>query len=361
VRILHVTDCYLPRVGGIELHVRDLAERQRVAGHQVTVATRTPGGAADDDDVLRVLPGRRDWLTDDPPDVLHAHVSIVSPFALAAARGSARLGVPTVVTVHSLWTHVGPLPQLARDLWGMRAWDVTWTAVSDRAAQPVRNLLGVPVHVVPNAVDLDMWRPPECVPRTDPPSVLSVMRLTQVKRAIPLVRILGRVAEEVDFTATIVGDGPERDAVERVLRRHRLTDRVTLTGALDRPAIQRHLDHASIFLAPAHRESFGIAALEARATGVPVLASSRSGIASFIEPDRDGLLAHDDRGFADQLVTLLRDGVLRERLARHNRLVPPGFGWADALARNEDVYRDSMAHGGRPVAWSPAGPGVLVG
>jgi len=342
VRILHVTDSYLPTVGGIELHIRDLVDRQRACGHDVRVATRS---------APRVDRG--------DPDVVHAHVSIVSPFALSTARRSALRGVPTVVTVHSLWTHVGPLPQVAREVWQMRHWDVTWTAVSERAAQPVRELLGRAVHVVPNAVDLAEWTPPPRPPAAVPPRVLSVMRLTGVKRALPLARALRHAAGRHDFTATIVGDGPQRAAVQRYLSHHRLADRVRLTGSLDRREIRALLREASVFVAPAHRESFGIAALEARAVGVPVVASSRSGVATFIEHGVSGLLGPDDRGLSDHLETLLSDPVLRERMALHNRRLVPPYGWEQALRRNEDAYL--LAARARRPAGRRSAARVLVG
>jgi glycosyltransferase involved in cell wall biosynthesis len=338
VKIVHVTDSYLPTIGGIELHVHDLATRQRAAGHDVAVAARTEAADAAGDVVRRIDHQRQGWLLHEAPDVVHAHVSIVSPFALATARRAGRLGIPTVVTVHSLWSHVGRLPELARDVWGMRRWDVTWSAVSDRAADPVRTVLGVPVHILPNAVDLDRWTPFGETPDPEPPHVLSVMRLTGVKRAMPLVRTLAWVAARTELTATIVGDGPERARMQRHLRRHRLTDRVRLTGALERGEIRRELANASVFLAPAHRESFGIAALEARASGVPVVASARSGVATFIEHGTDGLLGDDDRDLAEQLLTLIAAPALRTQIALHNRAVVPSFGWDQALERTAELY-----------------------
>lgn len=96
--------------------------------------------------VVRRSPGRRACARLD-------HLAV----RLASARRSALHGFPTVITVHSLWTHVGPLPELVRDLWGMRRWSVTWSAVSERAAQPVRDALGVSVEILPNALDLGEW------------------------------------------------------------------------------------------------------------------------------------------------------------------------------------------------------------
>jgi glycosyltransferase involved in cell wall biosynthesis len=359
MKILHVTDSYLPTLGGIELHIRDLAVRQQAAGHDVAVAVRSGAAATEVDAVRRIDPSRPSWLIREAPDVVHAHVSIVSPFALATARRAGRLGIPTVVTVHSLWTHVGRLPELARDVCGMRRWNVTWTAVSERAAEPVHEVLGVHVHVMPNAIDLDRWTPFGELPDEDPPRVLSVMRLTRVKRALPLLRTLHRVAARTELTATIIGDGPERVPMQRYLRSHGLTDRVTLTGALDRTEIRRELAQASIFLAPAHRESFGIAALEARASGVPVVASARSGVATFVQHRTDGLLGHDDRELGEHLHTLLDDSQLRERIARHNRAVTPRFGWGEALDRTAELYEHAAAtapHRTRSVT-----RGVLVG
>jgi glycosyltransferase involved in cell wall biosynthesis len=336
MRIVHVTDCYLPRIGGIELHVRDLAQRQRRDGHEVTIVTSTPGESLPG--VLRVSVTDRDWLRVLEPDVVQAHVSIVSPLALTSARRAADQGRPTVVTIHSLWTHVGPLPQVARDLWGMRQWPVLWSAVSEQAAAPVRSLLGVTVHVVPNAVDIEQWTPLSQQPASSHLQVLSVMRLTGVKRALPLLDVLRRAGGAVDFRATVVGDGPRRAAMERYLDHHGLGERVRLAGTLDRDAIRQQLAQAAVFVAPAHRESFGIAALEARASGVPVIAREQSGVASFIRHGREGLLARDDREMVDHLVLVLRDHDLRARLTAHNRTVPPRLGWADALDRHARLY-----------------------
>lgn len=350
MKIVHVTDCYLPRVGGIELHVRDLADEQRAAGHDVTVVTSTPGEYLPG--VRRVRGPATDARALRSADVVHAHVSVVSPFAMAAARRASVVGTPTVVTVHSLWTHVGPVPEVARELWGMRQWNVTWSAVSEPAAQPVRDLLGAPVHVVPNAVDLSAWLPlPQR--RTDGPlRVLSVMRLTGVKRSLPLLSILRTAADHVDLRATIVGDGPKRHAMERHVLRHGLQDVVDLVGVQPRDVIRDTLAEASVFVAPAHRESFGIAALEARASGVPVLASARSGVASFVTHGRDGLLAQTDGEMASQLVRLLTDEPLRTAITDHNRRVRPAFGWAEALAAQDRVY--DVARGMDRLARTPA-------
>jgi glycosyltransferase involved in cell wall biosynthesis len=178
------------------------------------------------------------------------------------------------------------------------------------------------------------------------------MRLTRVKRTLPLARILGQVARHVEVRATVVGDGPQRSALMSQLRSHRL-DGVHLTGTVDRNVVRRELAAASIFLAPAHRESFGIAALEARASGLPVVASARSGVASYITHGVDGLLGDTDEDLAGHLLRLLTDDGLRRALTEHNRAVPPRCSWPDADAARADVYAAALAARRNPRAVPP--------
>src|SRR4051794_21074668 len=143
MRIAHVTDFYLPRLGGIELHVSDLATRQLAAGHEVTVVTASPShGAAEPlgADVVRVTDAYRRphvldprapfagarVLLDEGFDVVHVHVAIASPLAFWAARTCAQAGLPTVVTVHSLWGWAHPILRTLDTLGGYSRRPLRW-------------------------------------------------------------------------------------------------------------------------------------------------------------------------------------------------------------------------------------------
>lgn len=352
-RVLHVTDYYLPRLGGIEMHVSDLVAHQRRSGVEASVATTTTAtGPVPDPAWVHRLGSTLSPLAADEalsrllraaaPDVVHVHVSVWSPLAMLAARRAARMGVPTLVTVHSLWSGYGPLPTLARSVLRLRRLPLHWSAVSDRAAQPVRAMLGpdIPVDVLPNAVDVPSWR---VAPREpDVPTIVSVMRLARTKRPLPLARMLREVRRqlpsELPLRAVVIGEGPLRPGLERYLDRHRMRDWVELPGRLDRSAIRDRLAAASVFLAPAELESFGIAALEARCVGLPVVASSLSGVGEFITPGVDGLLSASDAGMIDDLARLLTDPALRAAITRHNRTLAPDFGWPAAGARTLELY-----------------------
>ncbi|MQY05641.1 glycosyltransferase [Actinomadura macrotermitis] len=360
MRILHVSDCFLPRLGGIEVQVDELARAQRAAGHDVTVATATPGP-----DAGRAVPVERlvaplPWelpvgrslgplLEAGKPDIVHVHAGAVSPFAWRAVRRAGRAGLPIVLTVHSLW---GPVSRSAyRALfagWTRRPGGLVVTTVSEAAALPIRRVVGAraPVRVVSNGIDLAEWcRPPERMPRPDGRMhVVAVGRLAPRKEPMTLLRLLREVAARAPVRATVVGDGPARARMERYLRRHRMDGWVHLTGRLDRPAVREVLAGADVFLAPAARESFGLAALEARLAGLPVVAQAGSGVAGFVESGREGLLGRTVPELAAALLLLAADPALRHRIAAHNRATEPvRCTWPAVLSAFDGCYELASA------------------
>ncbi|RJL32680.1 glycosyltransferase family 4 protein [Bailinhaonella thermotolerans] len=364
MKILHVSDCFLPRLGGIEVQVGDLVRVQSEAGHEVEVATATPGAAHDRVPVHRITAPLPFELPVHPrggfhllrlfrrrrPDVVHCHVGAVSPFAWQGVRSAVEAGLPTVVTVHSMWD---PATQrLYRTLDGLlrwTRWGVVATAVSEAAARPIRRTAGrgVPVHVVSNGLDLSQWRPEgEPPPPHEGVHVVAVGRLAPRKQPIGLVRLLDvarrGVPAAIPMRATIVGDGPARPAVERQVRARGLDGWVSLPGRLSREEIRGLLAEADVFVAPAPLESFGLAALEARTAGVPVVARESSGVADFVRHGREGLLASDLRGLGEAVARLARDGELRSRIAAHNRATEPSpAGWPAVLDGFERCYAEA--------------------
>ncbi len=366
MRIAHVTDFYLPRLGGIEMHVHDLALRQAAAGHEVEIITssprprgeRGPAEIVDGVRVRRLTEGLRfpaalhpaGWrkaralIRSGRYDVVHAHAGVFSPLAFLAASYSGASRVPCVLTMHSLMSWYEFFFRIADRLRHWSAWPVVWTAVSDVATQPLRRLVGPapPVLVLPNGIDADAWQV-EVAPR-DPNDVciVAVMRLTPRKRAIHLLRMLARLREivppEIRLTAVIVGEGGERRQMERHIRRHGLGGWVSLPGRWSRDRIRVLFGRADIFVAPATLESFGIAALEARCAGVPVVARAQGGIAEYITDGLDGALAVDDDAMVAALAQLVQNPAARRAIAAHNRTVPPAVTWTDVLSRTEDAY-----------------------
>ncbi|MEV7008077.1 glycosyltransferase family 4 protein [Streptosporangium sp. NPDC051022] len=401
MRILHVSDCYLPRLGGIEVQVADLVRMQREAGHEVEVATATPGEPLPGvhrivaklpfdlpvhpfgvGRLLRLAAARR-------PDVVHVHAGAVSPFAWMGVRAAVRAGLPVVVTVHSMWDPVTRgIYRGLRLLFEWHRWGLVGTAVSEAAAVPIRAVAGrgVPVHVVSNGLDVSGWRrlgepagdvsgdasggpsaaasgghapdpgsaaAPAPGPREpgepgEPVHVVAVGRLAPRKQPVRLLKLLKEARAQVPgstpMRATVVGDGPARSQMERYLRANGMGGWVSLPGRYSRDRIRELLASADVFVAPAPRESFGLAALEARAAGVPVVARAQSGVADFVRPGKEGLLGESFEGLVASVARLVRDRELRESIAAHNRETEPvRSSWPVVLEGFERCYAEARA------------------
>lgn len=376
LRVAHVSDCYLPRTGGIELQVQGLARAQLAIGHQPRVVTATgtrglPATTADDctsgavpiHRLVTNLPyelpvthriGKqlRSELVADT-DVVHVHAGLVSPFAWPALRTAVKAGLPVVVTVHSVWANWSRIFAMADALFCWRKWPVVWTAVSEVAARPLRHALGgrAEVSVLSNGIDIPFWRSTEreCeVRKVRPPNevtIISVGRLAVRKRSEALIDILGevrsRIPAEIQLRAIIVGDGPDRGAIEKILV-HRKMGWVRCVGWKSHAEIRAYYSLSDIYVAPARLESFGIAALEARTFGLPVVALHDSGISEFVRHGREGLLANDDEGLAAAIARLVSEQELRTTVTNRNMANQPDFGWPTVVARTDDRYQEAI-------------------
>ena len=336
MRIVHISDCYAPRLGGIETQVRSLATRQAAAGHDVHVVTATPApdGTADGRQhgvqvhrVVarlpfalpvhpRVVPEMRALLPVLRPDAVHVHGGVISPFAYPAAQVAASLGLPTLVTIHGVsGPLMGPLAALADRLAQWSSWGVLVSAVSEAAAEPIRRVApGLEVPLLPNGIDAAAWAVPHVAAPDGVVRLLSVMRLAPRKRGIPLLRMVSVASQRIrrQLELTVVGEGPAQRALEAYARRLGISGQVRFTGRISPGQVRDELARADAFVAPGLRESFGIAALEARTAGVPVLALEGTGVTSFVRDGVEGVLAADDNQLIDALVRISLDEPARQ-------------------------------------------------
>ena len=105
-----------------------------------------------------------------------------------------------------------------------------------------------------------------------------------------------------------------------------------------------------MFVAPSLQESFGIAALEARAAGLPVVAMRSGGVGEFVRDGVEGLLCDDDDDMSRALARLASDASTRERITEHNRTHAPIHDWSRTLEGFEKVYAVAEAKAGSQAA-----------
>ena len=257
---------------------------------------------------------------------MHVHVGAVSPFAWGAVRAARDVGVPVLVTVHSVW---GPV---ARPGYALSESFVRWhragvgvSAVSTMAAHRVARALGLPrsdVAIISNGIDPAQWAIADPVSSgPDELHVVTVMRMAARKRTVPLVRMIATAARALEPTvrvrATLVGDGPDRARAERLVRSQGLQASIHFAGRLDRQQILEVFRTADVYVQPSVKESFGIAALEARTAGLPVIIRSQSGSVQFIHEGVEGLVVDDDIAMTAAIARLGRDRGLLAGIAQH--------------------------------------------
>ena len=369
MRIVHVSDCYAPRSGGIEIQVRDLARGQVAAGHEVHVLTatierdRSPGSAGEDGVQVHRLglrlardvpvnPGAarrmRALFRQLDPDVVHVHAGVVSPFAFDGARVALRAGVPLAITWHCMLDGILPMLRAGVRLSRWRNAPVALSAVSRVAGERVERVFGRPVSVVPNGIDLQRW---VAAVRSDPAAegplrCVATMRLAPRKRGPALIDIISVATRQLGpggIAVQIIGGGPAQPIMRRRLRRRGLGDVVRMRGRLERGRLLEEYERADVFIAPASLEAFGIAALEARTAGLVVVGRRGTGLEEYVTDGVDGLLVDDDAGVARALGELAQDRELLGSLSRHARKHLPKQGWAATQEAAMAEYQRAQA------------------
>jgi len=195
------------------------------------------------------------------------------------------------------------------------------------------------IRVIPNFVDpatFDRTKY-DCHGATLAPAgekiVMHISNFRKVKRVGDVVGAFAGIRKKVKARLVMVGDGPERAHAYEEVERYGLTDDVVFLGKLE--SVAELLSCADLFLLPSEQESFGLVALEAMASGAPVVGTSGSGLAEVVEEGVTGFLhaVGDFEAMAESGARLLSDSELwtrmsvagRERavdLFRDDRVVP---------------------------------------
>ncbi|KOG61131.1 GDP-mannose-dependent alpha-(1-2)-phosphatidylinositol mannosyltransferase [Streptomyces griseoflavus] len=354
--------------GGVQFHVRDLAEHLIRLGHEVSVLA-----PADDETPLppyvvsagRAVPVRyngsvarlnfgflsaarvRRWLHDGAFDVIHIHepgTPSVGLLACWAAQG------PIVATFHTsnprsrVMIAAYPILQPALEKISARI------AVSEYARRTLVEHLGGDAVVIPNGVDVDFFARAEPRPEWQGRTIGFIGRIDEPRKGLPvLMRALPRILAEVpDARLLVAGRGDEEEAVAELPAE--LRSRVEFLGMVSDEDKARLLRSVDLYVAPnTGGESFGIILVEAMSAGAPVLASDLDAFAQVLDQGEAGeLFANESaEALAAAAVRLLGDPArlaeLRERGSRHVRRFDWGTVGADILAVYETVASGAAA------------------
>jgi L-malate glycosyltransferase len=270
-------------------------------------------------------------------EVIHAHYAVPHATAAFLAREVLRAGRPpqvpkVVTTLHGTdITLVGNDPSYSQIVAFSIDQSDAVTAVSESLRAATRAELGVQrdIAVIPNFLDCGIHRRlrvPDLRRRFAGPGegsriVIHVSNFRPVKRVHAVVEVFDRIRRHVPARLLLVGDGPDLAAAHRTAHALGVTDLVHALGA--QQDVLPLLSIADVFLLPSAQESFGLAALEAMACEVPVVASNVGGLPEVIEHGVTGFLHHpeDLDGMAASALTLLTDAERHAAITRaaHHR------------------------------------------
>jgi len=350
--------------GGVQVHIRELAEDMRGRGHDVMVLApvrrtaeqpwvRSVGRPVDvtfnrsnapiDPRPWSVRSVRRE-LRAFRPDVIHVHEPFTPSTAMWATHAAE---APVVATFHTGAVH-SRLYDAAAPLLRRLARRITVrVAVSRVAERAAAARIGGAFEIVPNGADVARFGDATPADLGSGAKLLFVGRLDERKGFPVAVDAFGRLAAgRPGLRLIVVGDGPERAATDVLAPDVRA--RVTMLGTVpnvDLPPFERACD---VYLGTSiGGESFGIVLVEAMAAGLPVVASDVAGYDEVVTDGVEGLLVppRDPAALAAAVGTILDDPALSERFAAAGRARAAGFDWSVVGARLEGLYGQALAAG----------------
>lgn len=290
-------------------------------------------------------------------DLMHVHYAIPHAATAWLAKqmlAHERLDMKIVTTLHGTdITLVGQDPSYyTLTKFSIEQSDAV-TAVSSYLRDETYRAFGCghcDLRVIPNFISTADYHPPtddsfrkKLVPKGGDHRVLvHVSNFRPVKRVGDVVKIFAGVRTKLPATLVLVGDGPDRDAAEREVDDLGLRKDVRFLGKVE--SVGDVLRGADLFLLPSATESFGLAALEAMACAVPVVASAAGGIPEVVEDGTTGLLAApgDVAGMVERALRVLGDPAEHERMKRSAATHALEFSADRVVPRYEALYQEVL-------------------
>jgi N-acetyl-alpha-D-glucosaminyl L-malate synthase BshA len=260
-------------------------------------------------------------------DVLHVHYAIPHAISAYLAKQILQSKIKVITTLHGTdITLVGRDPSyLPITKFGIEVSDGV-TAVSQWLKDETESHFHTtkPIDVIPNFVDPARFRRHKSAfCNTFGPMgeklLCHVSNFRPVKRVMDVVAVFEKVAQHVSSRLVMIGDGPDRSLAESYCRERGLRDRVTFLGNV--PNLEEVLGSVDVFLLPSESESFGMAALEALASEVPVIATRSGGLPEVVADGVTGYLlpVGDVAGMAAAAIEILSDDDRRRRMGAAGR------------------------------------------
>ncbi|HEX9688821.1 MAG TPA: N-acetyl-alpha-D-glucosaminyl L-malate synthase BshA [Thermoanaerobaculia bacterium] len=288
-------------------------------------------------------------------DLLHVHYALPHAISAILAREMSDgngVRMKVVTTLHGTdITIVGQdRSYLPITRWGIEQSDAV-TAVSRYLTEVTLRELAVrrTVEMIPNFVDPKRYRPDgassfaRTLVRPGEAAVIHVSNFRPVKRIPDVLAVFDRIRRRIPARLLLIGDGPQRSMAERLAQQLGFEELAMFLGNV--AAIETVLPVAKLFLLPSDKESFGLAALEAMASGVPVIGTAAGGLPEVVQDGVCGFLrpVGDVEGMADAALGLLTDDECWRRFSSEaRRRAVEDFPTDDIVSRYRKLYEATL-------------------
>ena len=262
-------------------------------------------------------------------DLLHVHYAIPHASAAYMAQqilATQGINIPFITTLHGTdITLVGKDPSFEPVITFSINHSNAVTAVSRSLKEDTLEQFSISkeIDVIPNFICLKEYQLPnnEKYKKRLAPNgefiITHVSNFRKVKRIEDVVHVFSLVSKTIPVKLVMVGDGPERNKIERLCREKLSTNSFTFLGNLK--STIEVLNISDVFILPSLKESFGLAALEAMASSVPVISTNSGGLPEVIENGASGFLSNvgDVQDMAKNMMTLLKDDKTLENYKKN--------------------------------------------
>ena len=289
-------------------------------------------------------------------DVLHVHYAIPHAYAAYMAKKMLHeegIELPIVTTLHGTdITLVGSHPFYKTAVeFSINKSDAV-TSVSQSLKEDTLRLFNITnnIKVVPNFIDIErhVTHFTDCqraVLADDNERVIThISNFRKVKRIDDIIKVFYEIQKELPATLMMVGEGPEKEPAEKLCEKLGIEDKVKFLG--NSSEIDKILCFSDLFLLPSETESFGLAALEAMASGVPVISSNTGGIPEVNVQGVSGFLSNvgDIEDMTKNALTILKDDNVLATFKTNAKKIADGFDIHEIVPVYEDIYRQALVN-----------------
>jgi len=380
LRIGLFTDTYAPQVNGVSISLQLISEGLKQRGHQVTIfAPRFPGYKDNEPNVMR-LPSlkylnnppiyvavlgtpRTTWsLTRKHFDVLHAH-SPASVGLLAYLTASTKR-LPLIYTYHTSitdYTHYIKFIGGTRIIKYAAGWfSSATTNLGDQIVVPspkfyrllMKQNVKRPISVIPNGIDLTQFKnakqPGSLRQRlgvdSDAPVLLSVGRMDLEKRLDFIIDAFVLISEKLPNAQLVfAGDGGARENLETRAKGTKVKNRIHFLGMVSRTELPDVFHDSSVFLSASTTEVHPISAIEAIASGLPMVVVKDEAFEGMVEDNVNGYMTPlDVNAYAEILVNLLSDKNKLENFGKQSAILSEKYSIEGQVRSLEKLYLEAI-------------------